>query len=99
MVLRILSVLVLLGLILECAVAEAVVLCPRSRRDGTFKTTIKIRESCRPRETQLVPLALGLEGQPGPPGQDGAQGPPGPNGDVGDQGPPGEQGPPGIEGP
>jgi hypothetical protein len=95
MMLQTLSVLVLLGLTLECADAEAVVLCARSRRDGTFNTTIKIREACRPTETQLDTLALGLEGEPGPPGQDGAEGAQGPKGDTGDAGP---QGPPGEPG-
>lgn len=57
--------------------ASAVVLCARPRLDGTFNATVKIRELCKPREQQLDPVALGLQG---PPGQ---QGDPGPQGDPG----------------
>jgi hypothetical protein len=48
--------------------ADAVVLCARPRSDGTFNTSVKIRESCKGNETPLAPLALGLTGPPGPPG-------------------------------
>ena len=48
--------------------AGAVVLCAHPRADGTFNTTVKIREACRNSELQLDPLALGLQGPPGPPG-------------------------------
>src|SRR5713226_3086614 len=46
--------------------SEAAVLCARARSDGTFSTSLKIREACRPSETQLNPAALGLQGPPGP---------------------------------
>jgi len=49
----------------------AVVLCAKTRKDGTFNSTVRIRETCRKKETQLDPAALGLQG---PPGQDGAPG-------------------------
>src|SRR5262245_9447737 len=51
--------------------AAAVVLCARPRADGTFNTTVKLRESCHATEMQLDPVALGLQGPEGP------QGPPG----------------------
>lgn len=63
--------------------ANAVVLCARARGDGTFNTSVKIREACRPTETQLHPVALGLQGPAGP------IGPSGPTGSVGPQGPAG----------
>src|SRR5262249_9086356 len=40
---------------------EAVVLCADARADGSFSTTVKIRERCRPREAQLTPSLLGLQ--------------------------------------
>jgi hypothetical protein len=52
---------------------DAVMLCARPRSDGTFSTSLKIREACQTRETPLDPLALGLTGPPGP------AGPPGPS--------------------
>lgn len=51
--------------------ADAVVLCARPKKDGTFSTTVKIREVCRLHETQLDPGALGLQGPPGSPGPSG----------------------------
>ena len=53
--------------------ADAVVLCARPRSDGTFSTSVKIREVCTVREAPLDPFALGLTGPPGP------AGPPGPS--------------------
>jgi hypothetical protein len=53
--------------------ADAVMLCARPRSDGTFSTSVKIREVCQTRETPLDPLALGLKGPQGP------AGPPGPS--------------------
>lgn len=46
--------------------ADAVVMCARPRRDGTYSTSIKLRETCRPNETLLSPAALGLQGPAGP---------------------------------
>lgn len=48
--------------------AEGVVLCAKPRANGTYSTTIKIREACVGKETTLDPAALGLQGPPGPPG-------------------------------
>src|SRR5262245_47210049 len=53
--------------------ADAAMLCARPRSDGTFSTSVKIREVCTVREAPLDPLALGLTGPPGP------AGPPGPS--------------------
>jgi hypothetical protein len=53
--------------------ADAVMLCARPRSNGTFSTSVKIREVCQGKETPLDPLTLGLTGPPGPPG------PPGPS--------------------
>jgi hypothetical protein len=58
-------------------VSSAVVLCARPRADGTFNTTVKIRQACAPRETQLDPGVLGLQGPPGQQGPSGQPGPPG----------------------
>ena len=55
--------------------AGAAVLCAKPRGDGTFSTTVKIREACRPVEMQLDPAGLGI---PGPPGPEGPEGPAGP---------------------
>src|SRR5262245_21571650 len=57
--------------------AHAVVLCARPRSDGTFNTSIKLREVCKSSETQLDPTALGLTGPQGPTGSQGAMGLPG----------------------
>jgi len=54
--------------------ADAAVLCGKQRSDGTFNSSVRIREACKARETQLDPVALGLEGEPGPPGADGVDG-------------------------
>lgn len=57
--------------------AHAVVLCARPKADGSFSSTVKIREACRPTETQLDAAALGLQGPPGTTGPTGPSGPPG----------------------
>jgi hypothetical protein len=44
--------------------AGAVVLCARPKRDGTFSTSLKVREACKPTETLFTAGALGL-GLPG----------------------------------
>src|SRR5436305_12765276 len=83
------------------AAASAAVLCK------TSTGLVAVRDACKRGETQLDPVALGLQGPPGPQGPPGVQGPPGsqgPNGDKGDPGPQGTQGqqgpagPPGIAG-
>lgn len=76
--------------------ADAAVLCaPRSG-------AVSVREACKSTETQLDPVALGLQGPPGPKGDTGDPGPQGPMGLQGEQGPqgdPGLQGPAGLQGP
>src|SRR5438034_8970012 len=62
--------------------ARAAVLCT----SGSGSGTVRVRESCRPREVQLDPVALGLQGPPGP------QGPPGEPGAKGNAGAPGRSG-------
>lgn len=56
--------------------ANAVVLCARQRPDGSYNTTVKIREACVGSETQLDTGTLGLQGPPGPQGPAGPEGPP-----------------------
>ncbi len=61
----------LLGFLLLAAFAipaEGVVLCAKPRANGTYSTTMKVREACVGKETTLDPAALGLQGPPGPPG-------------------------------
>lgn len=55
-------------LLIATAPAHAVMLCAKKRSDGTFNTSIKIRETCMLKETQLDPVILGLQGPPGPQG-------------------------------
>ena len=40
--------------------AEVAVLCAKPRKDGTFNGAVRIRESCKPGETQLDPAAVGF---------------------------------------
>lgn len=70
------------GILVVASPAHSVVLCAKSRGDGTFSTTIKIRETCKPSEQQLDPTVIGLQGPrglQGPPGDQGPQGEPGPS--------------------
>jgi len=60
------------------ASASAAVLCK------TRSATVKLRDKCKRKETQIDPVALGLQG---------------PKGDKGDMGDPGPQGQPGAPGP
>jgi hypothetical protein len=48
--------------------AEAVVLCAKPSANGTFNTSVKIREACKPNETQLDPADIGAQGPQGPVG-------------------------------
>jgi len=60
----------LTAIVLALAVpAESVVLCAKQRSDGTFSSTVKIRETCAGREVALDPVALGLQGPKGDPGE------------------------------
>ncbi len=65
----------LLSAVLGVSAADAVVLCAKPRSDGTYNTSIKLREACRPTETQLDPVALGLQGPKGDKGDPGEPGP------------------------
>lgn len=65
------------------ATVNAVMLCARPKKDGTYSTAVKIREACKPSEAQLDPVALGLQGPGGPEGPAGPAGPPGPAFDAG----------------
>lgn len=68
------------------SVSEAVVLCARQKSDGTFSSSVKVREECTNREVRLDPVTLGLQG---PQGETGEQGPKGDQGDRGEAGPAG----------
>lgn len=73
--------------------ADAAVLCaPKSG-------AVSVREECKPTETQLDPVALGLQGPPGPQGDTGEPGPMGLQGMQGEQGEKGDRGLQGIAGP
>lgn len=39
---------------------KAAVLCARPKRDGSFNSTVKIREACKPKEHQLDPASVGF---------------------------------------
>lgn len=84
------TAMVALAVLVTVVTADAVVLCAKPRGDGTFNTTIKLREQCTPRETTLDPGALGLRG---PAGADGLPGPIGPTGATGAAGTTGPAGP------
>ncbi len=68
------AIILLYGVVLLAMVsdANAVVLCAKARGDGTFSTTVKIREACAARETVLDAATLGLQGPPGPAGPAGS---------------------------
>ena len=78
-----------------------------SRVDGAVlcanpSGSVFVRGTCKPNETPLDPVALGLVGPAGPAGPSGPAGPAGPKGDVGpkgDTGAMGDPGPPGAAGP
>src|SRR3989442_14254320 len=72
-----------------CSPAPAMVLC--TGRNGTG--TLRMRETCTSRETQVDPVELGLQGPPGDPGEPGPPGDPGP---AGGPGPPSDPRPPGA---
>jgi hypothetical protein len=46
------------------SVAYGAVLCARKKADGTFNSTVKIRDACRTGEAVLNPFALGGQGTP-----------------------------------
>src|SRR5437660_12362767 len=68
--------------ILLAVTSHAAVLCT----SGSGSGTVRVRATCRPREVQLDPVALGLQGPTG------AAGPAGPTGQQGPQGDPGQGG-------
>ena len=47
-------------LMLAPAATSAAVLCAKQRSDGTFSSSVKIREACRAREVQLAPQDVGF---------------------------------------
>ena len=47
------------SLLMLASTANAAVLCATTRRDGTFNSSVKVREACRPKEVQLA-----IVGQP-----------------------------------
>lgn len=49
---------------LVAGAAESPVLCAKPRRDGTFNASLKIRESCTPKEQLLNLAAVGLQAAP-----------------------------------
>ena len=63
------------------ASASAAVLCK------TSSGLVAVRDACKQGETQLDPVALGLQGPPGPKGDAGAPGTTGPTGPTGPAGP------------
>ena len=74
------SMVVVAGLLMA-SVSHAAVLCT----SGSGSGIVRVRVACRPRQVQLDPVALGLQGPPGAPGQQGEPGPqglPGPGGGV-----------------
>lgn len=60
--------LALLAILVAANTACAVVLCARPKADGTYNTSIKLRDVCKSNETRLDPVALGLQGPQGTPG-------------------------------
>lgn len=64
------AVLLTVVVLASAAPAESVVLCAKQRSDGTFSSTVKIREACAGREVALDPAALGLQGNAGPSARD-----------------------------
>lgn len=61
-------------------------MCAKPKNDGTFSTSVKIRQACKASEVALDPVALGLQGPKGDKGDPGEQGPPGPAGPQGEPG-------------
>jgi hypothetical protein len=72
----------ILSFLLSAATAHSAALCAKPRADGSYNTSVKLREVCKAHETTLDPAALGLRGPQG------EQGPAGPQGAVGPQGAP-----------
>jgi hypothetical protein len=72
---RIAPGIVSLGLACLVSSADAAVLC--SAKNGTLRIR---QESCKPKESRVDPVALGLVGPQGPAGPAGPQGPSGPSG-------------------
>ena len=48
------------AILLLASVADASVLCARRRPDGTFNTSVKVREACKPSEVVLQPSDVGF---------------------------------------
>jgi hypothetical protein len=74
---RVRVVVVMVGLAWACAsTADAAVFC------STKKGAVKLRESCKPKETVVDLSSLGVEGPAGNPGDPGAPGSPGADGQL-----------------
>jgi hypothetical protein len=71
--------------LVSATTVRSAVLCARPKTDGSYNTTVKLRQVCKTSETALDPAALGLRG---PQGDQGLTGPQGAAGPVGPQGPP-----------
>lgn len=64
-------VILLIVALLLASSADAAVLCATPKKDGTFSTSVKIRQACKDNEERLDPETLGLQGPAGPPGPSG----------------------------
>ena len=67
---KLVTVAAIVGFVSVSSTAYAVVLCAKPRSDGTFNSSVRIREACTSRETQIDPVALGLQGPQGPQGEE-----------------------------
>lgn len=76
-------IIVALSLTFSATTVEALVLCARPQKDGTFNSRVNVRETCIAGESELDPEILGLQG---PRGERGEEGPPGPAGENGTDG-------------
>ena len=59
---------IIVATLMVASSAEAVVLCAKPRSDGTFSTSVKVREACKAGETQLDAAQIGAQGPQGPVG-------------------------------
>jgi hypothetical protein len=54
------AVVLMAGAVLMTDTAGAAVLCAKARKDGTFNSSVKLREACKPGEVQLDAAAVGM---------------------------------------
>ena len=50
----------IVGPLLTANIARAAVLCAKPRKDGTFNSSVKIREACKQNEVELAPGLVGF---------------------------------------